>query len=84
MENYGSSYSVESIAATSSVLLPDMAVQGVSASKDDTTFVADEFVSEVHFRNMTDNALLIHHHPAFRPPAPDFDLTVSYNSMMVA
>ena len=66
-------------------MLPlDMAVQVMSASKDTTTFVADEFVSEMHSRNMTDNALLIHRHPTFRPFTPDFDLTASYNSMMVA
>ena len=83
-ENFGSSYSTEGITATSPMLPPDMAVQVVSASKDSITFIADEFVSEVHFRNMTDNALLIHRHPTFRPFTPDFDLTTSYNSMMIA
>ena len=84
MKNSGSSFSTESIIATSFMLPPDMAVQVVSASKDAITFVAVELVSEVHFRNMADNALPIHHHPAFRPFTPDFDLTASYNSMMFA
>lgn len=65
------------------MLLPDMAVQVVPTSKDGFAFVADEFALEVHFRDMTNDALLIHHHPAFRPFAPDVDFTAPYNPMLV-
>jgi len=66
------------------MFLPDMVVQAVPTSEDGIAYVADESVLEVHFRDMTNNALLIHLHPAFRPFASDFDLTASYNSVLVA
>jgi len=72
-----------STTATCSMLLPDMAVQVVPTSEDGIAFIADEFVFEVHFRDMTNNALLIHLHPALCPFAPDFGLAASYNSVLV-
>ena len=66
------------------MLLLDMAVQGVSATENSITFAADESVSEVNICNVMGNAFLVHHHPAFRPFTSEFDFTTSYNSVLVA
>ena len=66
-----------------SVFFLDMAIQGVSASEGGVAFIATKLVMQVHFCDMADNALLIHHHPTFRPITPDLSLIISYNVVVV-
>lgn len=61
-----------------------MAIQGVSAREGGIAFIATKLVMQVHFCDMADDALLIHHHPTFRPITFDFILIISYNLVVVA
>ena len=67
-----------------SVFLLNMAIQGVAAREDRVAFIAVKLVLQVHFSDMADDALLIHHQPTCRPMAPNFSLIISFNLVVVA
>ena len=81
-EGWLAHYSMEAMTAALMFLL-DMAVQSVSTTENTIAF-PEKPVLEMLFRNMADEAFLIHYRFTFRPIAPDFSLIASYNSVLIA